>query len=335
MKAGVMLPHVGVGITNDGVESLNLYKELYDKIVEGWHGFKPEQMHVSNMNPGDLKPFTISQDIINKYVKSTRVRAGRSVSGCSLPAFTSAEDRKKVEDYLMSACAKLDGDLKGQYYKLGEMSDEKQSELRGNGNLFQEPTGPALLASAGAGRDWPNNRGIFCADSGKFFVWCNEEDHMRIISMEEGGDIVAIFERWSNGIETMRKCIEEQGSGFQFDNHFGYIHTCPSNLGTGLRASAMILLPQLSAALTPHQLEAFAKRFGVQARGGSGEHTPAGPGGKWDISNYQRIGFTEVELVQKMINGVQALIDVEQKLEKGTEIKIAMGVNSDILTNYH
>jgi len=101
------------------------------------------------------------------------------------------------------------------------MSDAKTTELRGNGNLFQEPTGPALLAAAGAGRDWPNNRGIFCADSGKFFVWCNEEDHMRIISMEEGGDIVAIFERWSRGIETMRKCIEGQGSGFQFDNHFG------------------------------------------------------------------------------------------------------------------
>lgn len=73
----------------------------------------------------------------------------------------------------------------------------------------------------------------------------------------------------------------------------------------------MILLPKLSEALTPHQLEAFAKRFGVQARGGAGEHTPAGPGGKWDVSNFQRIGFTEVELVQKMINGVEALIKVE------------------------
>jgi len=58
-----------------------------------------------------------------------------------------------------------------------------------------------------------------------------------------------------------------------------------SNLGTGLRASSMILLPLLSEALTPHQLEDFAKQFGVQARGGNGEHTPAGPGGKWDISN--------------------------------------------------
>lgn len=165
------------------------------------------------------------------------------------------------------------------------MSADKTKELRGNGNLFQEPTGPALLAAAGAGRDWPNNRGIFCADSGKFFTWVNEEDHMRIISMEEGGDIVGIFTRWSKGIEKMRSVLEGLGSGFQFDDHFGYIHTCPSNLGTGLRASAMIMLPLLSEKLTPHQLEEFAKRFGVQARGGNGEHTPAGPGGKWDVSN--------------------------------------------------
>lgn len=93
----------------------------------------------------------------------------------------------------------------------------------------------------------------------------------------------------------------------------------------------MILLPKLSEALTPHQLEAFAKRFGVQARGGTGEHTPAGPGGKWDVSNFQRIGFTEVELVQKMINGVEALIKVEQQLEKEVELKEAMGENADIL----
>jgi len=91
----------------------------------------------------------------------------------------------------------------------------------------------------------------------------------------------------------------------------------------------MILLPLLSDALTPHQLEDFAKNFGVQARGGSGEHTPAGPGGKWDISNYQRIGFSEVQLVQKMIDGVEALIGVEQQLEKGVDVNTAMKKYTD------
>ena len=49
------------------------------------------------MNPDDLKPFSISVETINKYVKSTRVRAGRSINGLSLPAFTSKKDRAEVE----------------------------------------------------------------------------------------------------------------------------------------------------------------------------------------------------------------------------------------------
>jgi len=115
IKAGVELPHVGVGITNDGVESLNLFKDLYDGVVEGWHGFKSNQNHVSNMNPNDLKPFTISVATINKYVKSTRVRAGRSVNGLSLPAFTDPKDRAEVETKLKKCFAGLqtDTELKG------------------------------------------------------------------------------------------------------------------------------------------------------------------------------------------------------------------------------
>lgn len=88
------------------------------------------------------------------------------------------------------------------------MSDEMAAELRSNGNMFQKPDGPQLLAVAGAGRDWPDNRGIFCADNRKFFVWVNEEDHMRIISMEEGGDIVAIFTRWCEGIKALERVVD-------------------------------------------------------------------------------------------------------------------------------
>lgn len=146
-------------------------------------------------------------------MKSTRIRAGRSIIGCSLPAFTNSDDRKRVEDLLKNGFDSLSGDLVGKYFELGSMNEDMAKELRGSGNLFQEPTGPALLAAAGAGREWPNNRGIFCADSRQFFVWVNEEDHMRIISMQEGGDIVSIFDRWTRGVEKVREIVEGQGSG--------------------------------------------------------------------------------------------------------------------------
>ena len=91
----------------------------------------------------------------------------------------------------------------------------------------------------------------------------------------------------------------------------GFLGTCPSNLGTGLRASVMIKIPELNK--DPHALEEVCAAFDLQPRGSSGEHTAA-VGGKWDISNKQRIGLPEVQLVQKMIDGVTKIIEIEETL---------------------
>ena len=93
--------------------------------------------------------------------------------------------------------------------------------------------------------------------------------------------------------------------------NYGFLGTCPSNLGTGLRASVMIVLPELNKDV--HKLEEICAGFDLQPRGSSGEHSAA-VGAKWDVSNKQRIGWTEVELVQKMIDGVKKLIALEEEL---------------------
>ena len=88
---------------------------------------------------------------------------------------------------------------------------------------------------------WPNSRGIYHNDDKTFLCWVNEEDQFRIISMQEGGDIKAVFERLANGqiaIEAVAK--------FSFSYHLGYLKTCPTNVGTGLRASIHIKLPKIS-----------------------------------------------------------------------------------------
>merc|ERR1711957_294433 len=66
-----------------------------------------------------------------------------------------------------------------------------EGELRNAGNLFQEPDS-TLLLSSGCGRHWPDARGIFHNVDKNFFVWINEEDHMRIISMEKGDNVIAM-----------------------------------------------------------------------------------------------------------------------------------------------
>merc|ERR1719460_2438627 len=93
-------------------------------------------------------------------------------------------------------------------------------------------------------RDWPEGRGIFHNAAKTFLVWINEEDQLRIISMQKGGDVKGVFERLARGIKTVQDSVKaESGKDFQLSEKFGYIHSCPTNLGTGMRASVHVDLP--------------------------------------------------------------------------------------------
>ena len=82
----------------------------------------------------------------------------------------------------------LEGEFKGKYYPLSKMTDAEQDQLINDHFLFDKPVSP-LLTCAGMARDWPDARGIWHNDAKTFLVWVNEEDHLRVISMQKGGDI--------------------------------------------------------------------------------------------------------------------------------------------------
>ena len=94
---------------------------------------------------------------------------------------------------------------------------------------------------------------------------------MRIISMEKGGDVKGVFSRLARGIKAVGDSVKaESGKDFALSEQYGYIHSCPTNLGTGMRASVMIDLP----GYTKEGLPALQKRceeLAVQPRGTRGE----------------------------------------------------------------
>ena len=212
---------------------------------------------------------------------------------------------------MKEAFASLPDELKGTYYPLGGLSKEQEDVLREGGFLFQEPGPFQLLGAAGAGRNWPEGRGIFHNDSKTVLSWCNEEDHCRIIAMENGGDIKGVFTRFCQLSHAIQAAAENHGKALMYSDQLGFLGTCPSNLGTGLRGSVMIHLPNLNEDV--HALEEICSSLDLQPRGSAGEHSAA-VGAMWDISNKQRLGFTEVELVQKLIDGVVKLLAKEEEL---------------------
>lgn len=123
--------------------------------------------------------FTAEQSAM---VNSTRIRVGRNFADFPLGPGVSKEQRLEIMNKVVEACDNFEDDLKGKFYPLETMTPEDQKQLIEDHFLFKE--GDRFLAAANLNRDWPSGRGIFHNDAKTFLIWVNEEDQLRIISMQ-------------------------------------------------------------------------------------------------------------------------------------------------------
>merc|ERR1712088_617724 len=137
----------------------------------------------------------------------------------------------------------------------------------------------------------------------------------RIISMQQGGDVKGVFDRLARGIKAVGDCVKgESGKDFMLDAKYGYVHSCPTNLGTGMRASVHCDLPGWTKEGVD-KLKARCEELAVQPRGTRGE-SGGQTGHTYDISNKHRLGYSEVQLVQVMIDGVDVLYKEDLEWQK-------------------
>jgi len=263
IASGLANPDSAVGVYAGDAESYELFAPLFDPIIADYHGFGPEKRHQSDLDPAHLD--APNPDPEGRYVVSTRIRVARNL--CCFPF--------------------------GPVYEMDEATKER---LIMDHFLFKE--GDRFLEAAGLNRDWPDARGLFHNEDKTFLVWVNEEDQLRIISMQPGADLQAVFARLARALGELERRLT-----FARSERLGYLTSCPTNLGTAMRASVHIRLPQL----TEDEVKAIARAHGLQVRGTHGEHTEA-KGGVYDVSNKRRLGITEVEAVAQLAKGVQALI---------------------------
>ena len=198
-----------------------------------------------------------------------RIRVGRSIQGFGLSPGITKQQRIDVEALMKNAFAKMEGDLAGSYYPLTGMDEKVRQQLVDDHFLFM--SGDPNLKVAGMERDWPEGRGIFHNADKTFLVWVNEEDQLRIISMQKGGDVKGVFERLARGIKAVGDSVKaESGKDFLLSPKFGYIHSCPTNLGTGMRASVHVDLPGWTKD-SIDGLKARCEALNLQPRGTRGE----------------------------------------------------------------
>lgn len=304
-----------VGIYAGDEDCYNDFAALFDPIIQEYHSVGADAKHATNMNPGDIK-VSLNEDAANA-VKSTRIRVGRNIAGYGLSPGITKEQRLEVENLMQEAFNQLPEDLAGTYYPLLGMKEEDRLKLVDKRYLFV--SGDPNLQVGGMERDWPEGRGIFVSNDEKFMVWVNEEDQLRIISMQKGGDVIEVFTRLCNGIKSIEDYIGTKGKKFQADEKKGYYTSCPTNLGTGMRASVMLDCPNWKAEATAKGVATGKKylqtyyddnKMGIQARGSRGE-SGGETGCTYDLSNKYRLGYSEVELITMMIEGINKTWELE------------------------
>ena len=205
-----------------------MFAEVFDPIIQDYHGISPDAVHTSDMDvskiQGNIDP--------SAPVHSTRIRVGRNIDGFGLSPGITQQQRLDVESLMKKAFDNLTGDLAGTYYPLSGMSEQVRQQLVDDHFLFV--SGDKNLIVSGMERDWPEGRGIFHNKDKTFLTWVNEEDQLRIISMQKGGDVKEVFDRLARGIKAVEDSVKkESGHDFMLDKRYGYIHACPTTLDTG------------------------------------------------------------------------------------------------------
>merc|ERR1711936_459793 len=297
------------GIYAGGWDSYKVFADVFDPLIQDYHGISADATHTSDMDvskiQGNIDP--------KAPVHSCRIRVGRSIDGFGPSPGITKEQRFGVENLMKKAFANLTGDLAGTYFPLTGMDEKVRQQLVDDHFLFV--SGDPNLKVAGMERDWPEGRGIFHNKDKTFLTWVNEEDQLRIISLQKGGDVKGVFERLARGIKAVGDSVKaESGKDFQISPKFGYTHSCPTNLGTGMRASVHVDLPGWTKD-SIDGLKARCDGMGLQPRGTRGE-SGGQTGHTYDISNKHRLGYSEVQLVQTMIDGVNTLWNEDLELQK-------------------
>jgi len=292
--------------------SYETFKPFFDNVIQEIHNFSPSDVHPQ---PDLDHTKLVGGEWEAEYVKSCRIRCGRSVRGLCLPPAMSRAERATVENVVSDALGGLSGDLTGKYYPLAGMDDKTMEQLIDDHFLFEKPTG-MLLTTSGCARDWPQGRGIWHNNDKNFLVWVNEEDHIRVISMQKGGDMKAVFSRFARGLTEVENLMKGKGHQFMHNERLGYICTCPTNLGTVVRCSVHLRLVNLEK---DKRFDAILAAMKLGKRGTGGESSLA-EDSTYDISNLARLGQSERQLVQLLIDGVNKLIEMDKALGAGKPI---------------
>jgi len=239
----------------------------------------------------------LDTDATDHIVISSRIRLARNFDGI---LFTNRNDMSSLEKVntisrgLLQPLKEADGH---QYSNINlEQLSERERAILVEKHLMS----PALEEKL-------PYRNLVVSDDASIVIMVNEEDHLRIQSMVSGLRLDVAYER----ILKIDKTIEDKYP-YAFDERFGYLTACPTNVGTGLRASVMLHLPALTISGKITRLIRSIIQLGYSVRGLYGEGSEA-LGNIYQISNQRTMGTSEEDTIEQLTKIVEGIIAEERK----------------------
>ncbi|MDY0234835.1 MAG: protein arginine kinase [Gudongella sp.] len=235
----------------------------------------------------------------NEYddvVVSTRLRVARNLERTTFPVFASEEESKEVLNKVRDAMDLIFKENEYSFHKLDDMEQRERSRY-----MEDHLISPGLVEKS-------SNGSFFLRNDEKVTIMINEEDHIRLQVLLPGFDIIQGWELCSQIDDMLESKLD-----FAYHREYGYLTTCPTNTGTGLRASVMLHLPGVTATGNISSIINALKKAGLTIRGIYGEGTEA-VGDLYQVSNQLTLGETEDEIIEKLNRVVCQLI----KREKST-----------------
>ena len=259
----------------------------------------------------------------DRIVMSSRVRLARNVRGSSFPGWAKKPERVKVLEMIQPAVSSLP--------QMADSFAEAMDDLTAlDKQILVERH---LISREHAAKNVGS--GIVLNREESFCVMINEEDHLRMQALRPG---FQIREAWM-AIDRLDSALEKK-LDFAFDNELGYLTACPTNLGTGIRVSAMLHLPGLVLSEQINPIIQSVNKLGLAVRGLYGEGTEA-LGNVFQVSNQMTLGEAETVIVERLEKVMSQIIEHEENarqtlLEKKPKVVFNhIGRAYGILANAH
>lgn len=230
-------------------------------------------------------------------VLTSRVRLARNIDKMPFPHILNKEQADEVINEVSAAVLESNSAV-AKNFKLMRLRDVKPIERQ------------SMVEKHLISMDLANNyqrAGLLIDKDEDFSIMVNEEDHIRLQVLYPGFRIREAYDYASK----LDDLIEEKIT-YAYDSELGYLTSCPTNVGTGIRASVMLHLPALSATRNINNILNTVTQLGMTIRGLYGEGSNV-MGNIYQISNQVTLGLSEEEIINNLIAVTQKIVDQEMK----------------------